>query len=104
MVPGVSPPEGVYKCASVYKSIKRTGEFFAAPGSSGFSERHEQKRSDYEDDNDEEDLRQGYPHPLFKPSRRPKAGKHWVISMFNPSHKPSQGVPDVPRTQAMLRE
>jgi len=61
--------------------------------SGGFSERHEQKRSDYQDDDDhEEDLRQGYPHPLFKPSRRPKAGKHWVISMFNPS----QGVPRRP--------
>ena len=61
--------------------------------------------SDYQDDDDEEeDLKQGYPLPLFKPSRRPKAGKHWVISMFNPSHKPSQGVPVVPRTQTMLRE
>src|SRR5437016_13729701 len=35
-------------------------------------------------------LKAGHPHPLFKPSRRPKAGKHWVISMFNPTRPPSR--------------
>ena len=51
---------------------------------------------DCEDDEEEEEEWQGHPHPPYKPSRRPKPHKHWVISRFNPSHKPSQGVPARP--------
>src|SRR5882672_1173860 len=40
--------------------------------SGGFSERHKQKRSDYEDDDEEEDLRQGYPRDTLIPLSRSK--------------------------------
>ena len=51
----------------IYERFQRTGtmteELFAAPGAAD----SRNGMSDYEDDDDhEEDLRQGYPHPLYK--------------------------------------